>query len=159
MMGKAAYATLAPGEPQAIARVARTVVFTFFACLILLGPFAAQILEMRSPLLRPWTMFSGVGVGILKGVFTHERADGSRADLTPLQVRGLDRYPVIRGTQFQYLVSDDRDLRRFAGDYCDQVGGALAFNGWVGTRTGWRSLEARNICDGPLDREERRSDG
>jgi hypothetical protein len=139
--------------------LARTVVFAFLASLIVLGPFAAQILEMRSPLLRPWTMFSGVGVGILKGVFTHERADGSRADMTPLQVRGLDRYPVIRGTQFQYLVSDDRDLRRFAGDYCDQVGGALAFNGWVGTRTGWRSLEAQNICDGPLDREERRSDG
>jgi hypothetical protein len=132
-------------------RWARTIVFVLFAAHIWFGPYAVQILEIRNPLFRPWTMFSGIGVGILKGEFHAVGRNGSVRTLTPLQMLGLDRYPVMRSTQFPMRVIEPGDLRKFTASYCELHDPKLSFTGFVGTRTGWRALSAADICAWPPD--------
>ncbi len=77
------------------ARWLRTVAFAVLAAHILIGPFLAQIADIRSPLWRPWTMFSQVGVGVLDGAFTVEDGEGAVTELSPLQLLEFDWYPRI----------------------------------------------------------------
>lgn len=127
-------------------RFSRTAVFFLFAALILLGPFAAQVLHVRHVLARPWVMFAGVGVGILNGEFQAVAPDGSAMTLKPLQLLGAERYPVTRSTEFPLRIVKDGDLRKFAERFCANNNVKLSYSGFVGSREGWRVLNADNLC-------------
>jgi hypothetical protein len=133
----------------AMRRTVRAGAFAAFAALIWLGPFASQILQIKHPLLRPWTMFSGVGVGILKGEFLALADDGAVTRLTPLQVLGRDRYPVTRSTEFPLRIGKIEDLRSFAARFCETRSARLSFDGRVGGYQGWQALQADDICARP----------
>lgn len=93
-------------------------------------------------------MFSGVGVGILDGTFTVVEQDGIIRRLTPLEAAHLDAYPVIIPYNFEGLVTEAADLARLAQPLCDETAetGAVSYDGFVGTREGWRPLRADDIC-------------
>jgi hypothetical protein len=131
-------------------RRARTAVFFAFAALVVLGPSVPQVLDIHLRLFRPWTMFSGVGVGILKGEFRAVTRDGAVTRYAPLQLLGRDRYPVMRSIHFPLRVMQDSDLRKFAAEFCARSDASLSFDGFVGTRQGWRALRADDICRWPL---------
>jgi hypothetical protein len=139
-------ATEAAPDVRDVRYFARVAIFFAFAALILLGPFAAQVLGSKSRLFRPWTMFSAVGVGIPKGEFIGTAPDGSVRRLTPLQVLGIDRYPVMLSFEYQTSAKGDGGLRKFASDYCAKHGGKLSFRGYIGSRQGWHAADADDLC-------------
>jgi hypothetical protein len=118
-----------------------------------LGPFMAQVLGVRNGLVRPWTMFAAVGVGILSGEFQAVGHDGRVTRLSPLQVFGADRYPVMLSTQFSLRVEKPDDLRKFAEAYCATHRVKLSYAGHVGSRQGWQELYVQDICERPDARD------
>lgn len=131
-------------------RAGRTVLLVGLSLFIVFGPAVGQVFGRHTLLLREWIMFSGSGVGVLKGSFTLRHADGTATSLTPLAVLGLTRYPSDPPDVFGRLVLADDDLRAYAAPLCDSRAGTLSFHGWVGTRQGWRPLAADDVCALPL---------
>lgn len=115
---------------------------------IAFGPAAGQIFGQHYAWLREWVMFSGSGVGVLKGRFTLHHPGGADQPMTPLDVLGLRAYPDTAPDEFDRLVFGLGDLRRDATAMCDRRTDAsrLSFEGWVGTRQGWRPLAAEDVC-------------
>jgi hypothetical protein len=128
--------------------ISRRIAFLAVAALLLLGPAPGQIFGAHSPFLREWIMFAGVGIGIPKGVFTLHAADGAALPLTPPEVAGVTSYPQIRHYLFDKRVFEDIDIKRFAGRICDQAveGERLSFDGFIGSRLGWRPVSVDDIC-------------
>ncbi len=128
--------------------ISRRVAFVAVAAFLLLGPAPGQLFGAHSFFLREWIMFAGVGVGIPKGVFTLHTADGAALPLTPTQVVGVTAYPQIRHYLFDKRVFEDADIKLFAGRVCDQAqeGERLSFEGFIGTRLGWRAVSVDDIC-------------
>lgn len=127
----------------------------FVACaslFIMFGPAAGQVFGRHSVFLREWVMFSGGGVGVLKGTFTLRRTDGAVVHMTPLDVLGLKRYPSTPPDEFDHLIVEDHDLRNFASRVCDHSTepAHLSFHGAVGTRQGWQPLDVEDVCALPL---------
>jgi hypothetical protein len=147
--------TLSMGRQQIVVRDLgrgpRTVAFCAFTALIVLGPFMAQVLGVRNGLLRPWTMFAAVGVGILSGEFQAVGHDGTVVRLSPLQVFGAKRYPAMLSTQFPLRVENPGDLYKFAEAYCATHRVTLSYVGHVGSRQGWQALHGEDICKRPAD--------
>lgn len=139
-------ATEAARDIRDVRYFARAAIFFAFAALILLGPLAVQVFGSKSRLFRQWTMFSAVGVGIPKGEFIAAAADGSVRRLTPLQVLGIDRYPVMLSFEYQTSANGDGGLRKFASDYCVKHGGKLSFRGHIGSRQGWQAAAEDDLC-------------
>lgn len=137
---------------------ARRAAFVIIGAFLLLAPAPGQLLGLHNVLLREWIMFSGVGVGILKGEFTLQRADGEAATFTPLEMMGIEAYPQTRHYLFDYRVFVDSDLKRVAEGVCGRSieGDRLSFSGHVGTRDGWRAIDVDDVC--ALDAEELSND-
>lgn len=135
-----------PASGWSAGRVARSVVFAGLAALVLLGPGLKQVLDIRSPLLRPWTMFSGIGVGVLKGEFEVTDASGATTRLRPLEVLELDRYPVVRSIHFDRLVREPAHLRAFGERLCADPAVRVSFHGHTGSRQGWQALDVEDVC-------------
>ena len=119
---------------------------------IALSPAAGPVFGVHSVFLREWIMFSGGGIGVLKGQFSVVEADGTRAVLTPLEVLGLNHYHSDPAFDFDPRVFEAADLRRFATQICDGQArpGRLSFTGMIGTRQGWQPIEAGDVCALPL---------
>ena len=118
---------------------------------IMFGPAVGQIFGWHSIYIREWVMFSGGGIGVLKGTFTLHRPDGAAVRMTPLDVLGLKRYPGALPDQFDHLIFEESDLRGYASRVCDPVArtARLAYHGLVGTRQGWRPLDVEDVCGLP----------
>lgn len=137
---------------QELARTLRAAAFSAIAAYIIASPFLVQIAGLNLPFIRPWIMFKEVGVGVLKGEFEFTSKDGSVARLSPLEVLGLDRYPVHAQTyRFKKLVFEDAHIERVVADFCGQRRGdyaGLSFRGRVGAGPAWRPLTADDLCKG-----------
>ena len=129
-------------------KLARKFIFILLASFILLGPAVEQVFGYKSVWMPRWIMYSGVGVGILKGTFHLARPNEPVVELTPLGVLSLDRYPMIRHYEFDQTILEKSDLRHFASRICDDLpsGGTLSFIGSVGTRQGWQAMNVADIC-------------
>lgn len=142
--------------------ISRRVAFLAVAAFLLLGPVPGQIFGAHSVFLREWIMFAGVGVGIPKGAFTLHTVDGAVQPLTPTEVAGLTSYPQIRHYLFDKRIFEDADIKLFAGRICEQAGEGdrLSFEGFIGTRLGWRALSVDDICSlpGRVASEDERSE-
>lgn len=115
---------------------------------IMFGPAAGQIFGRHHGFLREWIMFSGSGIGVLKGRFTLHSAGGSDQTMTPLALMRLTTYPDAPPDEFGRLVFHAGDLRKVAAQVCNGRAAVsrLSFAGWVGTRQGWRSLAVDDVC-------------
>lgn len=129
-------------------RLAHAGLVVTLSLFITLGPAAGQIFGRHYDFLREWIMFSGSGIGVLKGRFTLHRAQGIDQEMTPLELQGLRTYPDASPDEFGRLVFDKGDLRRNAAAICDRGTDVsrLSFTGWVGTRQGWRPLAVEDVC-------------
>ena len=128
----------------------RAVIFCFFALLIGVGPFFPQVMNTGSPWLRPWVMYAGVGVGVLKGDFTATYADGSSSTLTPLEILNLENYHKLRVFRYSHRVYNEVDLRRVVSPWCAAQSGQLsdlAFRGKVGLGRGWADVDVSGLCE------------
>lgn len=125
----------------------RLLAFCAIAAFVLLAPMFPHVFNIHGKLLRPWMMYSDVGVGLLKGDFRIEQAGATRT-VAPLELMGLERYPRLRHYRFEQRVLHDGDLGRIAATYCATLpaGARLSFGGAVGTRNGWRPLKADDLC-------------
>lgn len=126
----------------------RRALFTACAMFILLGPAPGQLFGNHSAWLREWIMYSGVGIGIPKGMFTVQGGADDGAVYTPLQAAGLERYPRIAHYSFEQRIFDPSGLARFAAPLCASLSDdqRLAFSGHVGTRQGWEPLADPDVC-------------
>lgn len=122
--------------------------FAGAAVYILLSPALPQLFDIGSPWVRPWTMYSGVGEGLPKGVFTARYESGAEEYLTALQVRDLPRYPNTFHYEFDYWVHDEASFRAFAADFCESRSSlvSLSFEGRVGAPDGWASHQVGDLC-------------
>ena len=59
--------------PQGISEYFRRLAFLLIAVFILLAPAMPQVLGVNSVFFRPWTMFSGVGVGAAERYVRRDR--------------------------------------------------------------------------------------
>lgn len=139
--------TDAPAGTQRMAPAFRRAVFAMLAAFILLGPAPGQLFGMHSVLLREWLMFSGAGVGLLKGSFMLHRADGA-VTLSPLEVAALPSYLAL---PLDRRVYEPAALKAFAARICGdgRETARLSFSGSVGAFTGWRRLTAHDVCNDP----------
>jgi hypothetical protein len=98
-------------------------------------------------LFREWKMFSGAGVGLLKGHFTLHRADGA-ITMSPLEVAALPSYLAL---PIKHRVYEPADLKEFAARICNDARetARLSFAGSVGTFAGWRTLSVDDVCNNP----------
>lgn len=142
--------SLSAGRWDRMRRAGRAVLMVGLGLLIVLGPAVGQVFGRHTILLREWIMFSGSGVGVLKGSFTLRHADGTATSLTPLAVLGLTRYPSDPPDMFGRLVFSTDDLRVYAARLCASPAGVLSYRGSVGTRQGWRPLAVDDICALPM---------
>lgn len=122
--------------------------FALLAAFVLLSPAPGQLFGAHTPLLREWVMFSGVGVGIPRGEFVVTGAGGEIARLSPLEALGIEAYPQIRHYSFDLRILADADFARFAQRLCAeaQADGRIRFEGFVGTRAGWREARIEDVC-------------
>ena len=127
----------------------RRYAFVGLALLILLSPAPGQLFGQHSAWLREWVMYSGVGVGLPKGLFVVHDEAGIVAEYTPLAAAGLDRYPQIVHYYFPGRIAEPAHLARFATDLCAKIeeGQRISFTGDVGTRQGWMPMSSENVCD------------
>ena len=132
-------------SPRAVAW--RRAAFGILATFILLGPAPGQLFGLHSMLLREWVMFSGAGVGLLKGRFTLHRADGT-VTLTPLEAAGLSSYLELPIARRPYQAAD---LKTFAARICGDARPAerVSFEGSIGTFSGWSPLNVADVCNAP----------
>jgi hypothetical protein len=123
----------------------RRVAFAVLAAFILLGPAPGHLFGIHSVLLRNWIMFSGAGVGLLKGQFTLHRADGA-VTLSPIEAADLPSYLAL---PIDRRIYKPADLKTFAARICGDVRetARLSFDGSVGTFAGWRALTVDDVCN------------
>jgi hypothetical protein len=139
--------TEAPADAQRLAPASRRAAFAALAAFILLGPAPGQLFGAHTVLLREWQMFSGAGVGLLKGHFTLHRADGA-VTLSPLEVAALPSHLAL---PIERRVYEPSDLKAFAARICNDARetARLSFEGSVGTFSGWRALAVHDVCRDP----------
>ena len=139
--------TDAAARPQGLAPTSRRAVFAILAAFILLGPAPGHLFGVHTMLLREWVMFSGAGVGLLKGSFTLHRPDVA-VTLSPLEVAALPSYLALPIHQRVYAAAD---LRIFAARICGvtRETARLSFDGSVGTFAGWQALAVHDVCNEP----------
>lgn len=124
--------------------------FALAASYIALSPALPQVFGWGAPFVRQWTMYSGVGEGLPKGVFTAHYEDGREEQFTPLQARGLDRYPDDFHYTFDARVLRRQDLARWVEDLCTRVPDLtrLSFEGRIGAADGWFVHSDPDLCAG-----------
>jgi hypothetical protein len=122
--------------------------FALVASYIALSPALPQIFGWGAPFVRQWTMYSGVGEGLPKGVFTLHREDGREERLTPLQVRGLERYPDDFHYTFETRVLRGEDLAGWVEHLCSHEPGLarISFEGRIGASDGWIAYSSADLC-------------
>jgi hypothetical protein len=129
--------------------VARAVTFALVAGWIWFGPFYRQVLHGRSPIFRPWVMFSGAGLTATEVRYVEKRADGAEA--------ALDRFVILapdgrRPRSIAYLKDADA-VRRVGRQLCRKLGAGADVRATfrIAKRAGWkREMKGEeNLCATP----------
>jgi hypothetical protein len=123
----------------------RLALFVAIAACMIAGPVIEQVFGNRSPLLRSWTMFSGIGIGLIDISFATRSPDGT---LVP-----LDRFETLRVPRDGKLrrIEDLNELASIVVDLCTALGlGAdLRVKGRQAQRHGWQVFitDEKNVCE------------
>ena len=122
----------------------RLAIFLGIAAFIVGGPVAEQFFGVRTPALRSWTMFSGIGLGIIDVSFAMRQPDGS--------FRVIDRFEVLgvrRGGKLKRIESEE-ELDTVVRELCALLGPGtdLRVKARQGRRSGWQTIrtDAKNAC-------------
>lgn len=134
---------VAKNSPPLIRRAA----FSLLAAFILLAPAVQQVLGVYLPIFRPWVMYSGVGLGLLRGEVIVTRAEGTER-LTPEAFLGLRYYPGTMSIKAPHVILNKAALSARMAAYCAAYGEvqSLAFDGEMSWLDGWRPLSAALEC-------------
>lgn len=131
-----------------MAMLVRKSLFVALGAFILVSPVFPQVFKVGQPWIRQWTMYSGVGTGLMKGDFLVQYETGETKSIKPLEMLGLERYPNTFHYEFDRRVWSVQDIERMARSYCDGHQGvvSLSYSGRVGVPEGWANLKTENLC-------------
>jgi len=126
------------------ARRLRLSVFLAILAFMVGGPLAEQVFGLRSVVLRSWTMFSGMGLGVIDASFAIRQADGAFVPLDRFAT--LDASPdgkLKRIESRDELASVIKRLCMAAGQGAD-----IRASARQATRDGWRIVwtDSQNAC-------------
>jgi len=122
----------------------RLVLFMAIAAFMVTGPVIEQGFGARTAFWRSWTMFSGIGLGVIDASFAIRQPDGS---LVP-----LDRFAMLGASHDGKLkrIEDRDELASIIMRLCEAAGqGAdIRVSARQGTRDGWRIVhtDTANAC-------------
>ncbi|MEL6324272.1 MAG: hypothetical protein AAFQ84_08605 [Pseudomonadota bacterium] len=128
----------------------KTTSYFALAAVIGLGPLLPQTFEIGEPWLRPWVMFSRVGVGVLQGEFEANWTDGTTTTLAPLDVIGIRGYFKWRQADKAVYVQKPDDIYDVVSEFCNGHESRLqrlSFTGRVGGFEGWVPLHSDDLCN------------
>ena len=120
--------------------------FIAIAAFMIAGPVAEQVFGVQTPLLRSWTMFSAIGLGVIDASFEIRQPDGTLVPLDRFVMLGARRDGTLKRIESrEELASVIKRLCTAAGQGVDiRVRARLAArNGWQIIRT-----DADNACAG-----------
>jgi hypothetical protein len=122
----------------------RLIAFTALAAFMIAGPVAEQIFGVRTALLRSWTMFSAIGLGVIDVSFEIRRPDGALVPLDRFEMLGAPRdgrLKWIKGRED--LASVIKRLCTVAGQGAD-----IRVRARLGAHNGWQTIhsDAQNAC-------------
>jgi hypothetical protein len=122
----------------------RLAAFLFIAAFMVAGPIAEQAFGLRTALLRSWTMFSGIGLGVIDASFAIRQPDGSLAPLDRFEMLGASRDGKLR------RIEDRAELASIIERLCAAAGqeADIRVSARQGTRDGWRVVhtDTANAC-------------
>ncbi|RTM05602.1 MAG: hypothetical protein EKK31_15205 [Hyphomicrobiales bacterium] len=108
------------------------------------GPVAEQVFGVRTALLRSWTMFSAIGLGVIDVSFQIRRPDGALVPLDRFEMLGASRDGGLKWIQNrEELASVIKRLCAAAGQGAD-----IRVRARQATRGGWEVIhtDAENAC-------------
>ncbi|BCM18914.1 hypothetical protein [Mesorhizobium sp. J8] len=122
----------------------RLIAFMAIAAFMIAGPVAEQVFGVRTALLRSWTMFSAIGLGVIDASFEIRRPDGALVSLDRFEMLGAPRNGRLKWIQSREdLASVIKRLCAVAGQGAD-----IRVRARLGTRGGWQTIhtDAQNAC-------------
>lgn len=122
----------------------RLIAFAAIAAFMIAGPVAEQVFGVRTALLRSWTMFSAIGLGVIDASFEIRRPDGALVPLDRFEMLGAPRNGGLKWIQNRDgLASVIKRLCTAAGQGAD-----IRVRARQGTRDGWQTIhsDAQNAC-------------
>ncbi|MBK1865871.1 hypothetical protein [Taklimakanibacter albus] len=141
-------ATGIPAEPAGSipARRIRLLAFLAIAVFMLAGPVIEQFAGTRTVFWRSWTMFSGIGIGLVDASFSVRQPDGTSAPIDRFAVLGERRNGKLR------RIETSEELTSIIERLCAALGSGadLRVKARQATRDGWRIINTgeQNACPG-----------
>lgn len=124
----------------------RLLAFIAIAGFMIAGPVAEQVFGVRTALLRSWTMFSAIGLGVIDVSFQIRRPDGALVPLDRFEMLGASRDGRLK------WIGSREELASVIGRLCKAAGqGAdIRVRARQATRGGWEVIhtDAENACAG-----------
>ena len=96
----------------------RRAVFGLVAAFILLAPAMPQVFGVHAPVFRPWVMFSGVGLGLLRGDFIVSRG-GETERVSPEGFLNITHYVRSMSLTAPHVVLDEAALISRITAFCE----------------------------------------
>lgn len=122
----------------------RLAAFLAIAVFMIAGPAAEQVFGLRTTLLRSWTMFSAIGLGVIDASFAIRQPDGALVPLDRFEMLGAPRDGRLK------RIEDRSELASIIEQLCTAAGrGAdIRVKARQASRDGWRIVhtDARNAC-------------
>jgi len=128
------------------ARRIRLLAFLAIVAFMLAGPVIEQFAGTRTVFWRSWTMFSGIGIGLVDASFSVRQPDGTSAP--------IDRFAVLDERRNGKLrrIETSEELTSIIEQLCAALGSGadLRVKARQATRDGWRVINTReqNACPG-----------
>lgn len=114
------------------------------AAFMIAGPAAEQVFGVRTTLLRPWTMFSAIGLGLIDTSFEIRQPDGALVPLDRFELLGTPRNGRLKRIESrEELASAIKRLCAAAGQGAD-----IRVRARQAVRSGWEIVhtDAQNAC-------------
>ena len=108
------------------------------------SPAAEQVFRLRTTLLRSWTMFGGIGLGVIDASFAIRQPDGTLVPLDRFEMLGTPRDGKLKRIESSTeLASIIKRLCATAGQGAD-----IRVSARQARHDGWRIVHAdtRNAC-------------
>ncbi|MDX8534317.1 hypothetical protein RFM41_24645 [Mesorhizobium sp. VK25A] len=122
----------------------RFVAFMAITNFMIAGPVAEQVFGVRAALLRSWTMFSAIGLGVIDASFEMRQTDGTLVPLDRFEMLGAPRNGGLK------WIKSREDLASVIKRLCTAAGqGAdIRVRARLGARSGWQTIhtDAQNAC-------------
>lgn len=136
----------ASAQPAGLVSAGRLRFFAFMAiaAFMIAGPVAEQVFGVRTALLRSWTMFSAIGLGVIDAAFEIRRPDGALLPLDRFEMLGASRSGGLKRIESRdELASVIKRLCAAAGQGAD-----IRVRARQATRAGWQIVhsDAENAC-------------